>query len=192
MDDEAFLKVAQPATCDRNASVVSVDMFQFGTGLPVPAETGCWRGESRRCDWRALRCTKKTVGAGISPSASLSDQDTISAATPERCRARSALILTVLPVATRGQRPFQTTPISTLAGFAQRAIEGFSRPSWQHRSAVGVGTLSAAPVGLGIRPSSRRTCSRFGPYGPQEIRLALSPFGWGVQWPPEMGLTYAG
>ncbi|ESY89104.1 hypothetical protein X739_03360 [Mesorhizobium sp. LNHC220B00] len=56
-----------------------------------------------------------------------------------------ALILTVLPEATREQHPFQTTPVLALAGFALRAIEGFCRPSWQHRSAVGVGTLSAAP-----------------------------------------------
>jgi len=56
-----------------------------------------------------------------------------------------ALILTVLPAFARGHRPFQTTPVSTLAGFARRAIEGFRRPSWQHRSAVGVRTLSAAP-----------------------------------------------
>jgi len=56
-----------------------------------------------------------------------------------------ALILTALPVTTRGRCPFQATPFSTLASFAQRAIEGFCRPSWQHRSAVGVRTLSAAP-----------------------------------------------
>ena len=53
-----------------------------------------------------------------------------------------ALILTVLPATTRRQRPFQTTLVLALAGFALRAIEGFCRPSWQHRSAVGVGTLS--------------------------------------------------
>jgi len=56
-----------------------------------------------------------------------------------------ALILTVLPATTRRRRPFQTTLVLALAGFALRAIEGFCRPSWQHRSAVGVGTLSAAP-----------------------------------------------
>jgi hypothetical protein len=37
-----------------------------------------------------------------------------------------ALMLTVLPATTRGQRPFGTTPVSTLASFVQRAIEGFA------------------------------------------------------------------
>jgi len=36
------------------------------------------------------------------------------------------------------------------------------------------------PVGLGFRPSNRQACSRSGPYGPQEIRLSLSPFGWAI------------
>ena len=33
------------------------------------------------------------------------------------------------------------------------------------------------PVGLGIRPSNKQACSRFGPYGPQEIRLFALPCG---------------
>ena len=131
-----------------------------------------------RGDGRSRRDSQKTVGAGISPSASLSDQDTVAAATPGRCRAMPALILTVLPVATRGQRPFQTTPISTLAGFAQRAIEGFHRPSWQHRSAVGVRTLSAAPP-TPIPPTGKPALV-LDRTGLRKSAVPLLPFGWAI------------
>jgi hypothetical protein len=87
----------------------------------------------------------KTVGAGISPSASLSDQDTVEAATSVKSSRHAGLDFDGPASRCPRQRPFQTTPVSALAGFALRAIEGFRRPSWQHRSAVGVRTLSAAP-----------------------------------------------
>jgi len=61
-------------------------------------------------------------------------------------------------------------------GFTLRTIEGLSRPSWLHRSAVGVRTLSAVPYDSA--PFFRKqACRRTGPYGPQEIQRSAPPFG---------------
>lgn len=98
---------------------------------------------------------------------------------PQSRRAMPALILTVLPAVAREQRPFQTTPVSTLAGLPSapsKDLPSFMAASVRRRRSHAF----RGPVGLGFRPSNRRACFRFGPYGPQEIRLSALPFSWAI------------
>ncbi|MES0133380.1 hypothetical protein NKJ88_00225 [Mesorhizobium sp. M0016] len=117
---------------DEDGSVSAEISFQQSIGfLRVASPTGPW--------------PKRQSAPGFLPAPPCQIRTRSRQQLPQSRRAMPALILTVLPVTARGQCPFQTSPFSTLASFVRRAIEGFRRPSWQHRSAVGVRTLSAAP-----------------------------------------------
>ena len=85
-------------------------------------------------------------------------------------------MLTVLPATTRGQRPFGTSPVSTLASFVQRAIEGLAV---LHGSIGPPSAFARFPRPRRSRNvlENRQTCFPTGPYGPQEILRFASPFG---------------
>ncbi len=120
---------------------------------------------------------QKTVGAGISPSASLSDQDTVAAATSLEMSRHAGLDFDgpashhprAMPVP--GHAVLHSCELCSACH--RRFLPSFMAASvrrWRSHAFRG-------PVGLGIRPSNRQACSRFGPYGPQEIRLFALPFG---------------
>src|SRR5690606_28336023 len=78
----------------------------------------------------------ETVGAGISPSASLSDQEPVKATTFEEYRAIPALILTAPASRRTGRRPFGNHAGKSLAGLAayhRRTFPAFMVASVRHR-----------------------------------------------------------
>ena len=95
------------------------------------------------------------VGAGISPSASLSDLGLRLHPLPEGCGAAPVFVLTIstkrFPKDSHLPKPTPASP----EGSADVPSKVFPGLSWQHRSAVGVRTLPAVP-----RPSDRRVTGK--------------------------------
>jgi hypothetical protein len=116
---------------------------------------------------------QKTVGAGISPSASLSDQDTVAAATSVKSSRHAGLDFdgpaSPPPESSVRSGPRRSPPLRALPCGHRRFLPSFMAASVRRRR----WHAFRGPVGLGFRPSNRQACSRFGPYGPQEIRLSL-------------------
>ena len=130
---------------------------------------------------------QKTVGAGISPSASLSDQDQSAVATSKGCCSVPALILTTLQVAhPERQRPFRITPFSVLSNSGRRAIEGLSRPSWLASVRRWRSHAFRGPTHRGSRSRSKQACNGSARCRPQEFRVVAVVFRPFNPWPPEM------
>ncbi|RUU17395.1 hypothetical protein ENZ76_18005 [Mesorhizobium sp. M7A.F.Ca.CA.002.10.1.1] len=74
-------KVRCASVLENHAIRLGRARFQTGSDQAILTDFSAWRSGARKIAAKGHRGAKKTVGAGISPSASLSDQDTVAAAT---------------------------------------------------------------------------------------------------------------
>jgi len=135
---------------------------------------------------------QKTVGAGISPSASLSDQDTVAAATSVKSSRHAGLDFdgpaSPPPESSVRSGPRRSPPLRALPCGHRRFLPSFMAASVRRRR----WHAFRGPVGLGYRPSKQASLLSL-----RAVRASGNPpftfaFRLGDRWPPEMGLTYAG